>query len=475
MKKKFTRRSFLRTAGAAASVAMFGPSLFNSGTVLAAPLVRRDIGGLAAADPIIAGYRTAITAMKALPASDGRNWAYQAAIHGTFASPNKVAWNTCTHHTKFFWSWHRMYLYWFERIVRKYSGVTNWSLPYWNYSLATERSIPSMFRDPLVTELFVSARSASMNSGGSLPSGHVNTSAGMALVPFLSAQDSLESNPHDNVHVDVGGATGWMSDIHTAGQDPIFYLHHANMDRLWNIWKAQGGGRADPLSDASWKNTQFTFFDENNKQVKMTSCDVLRAADQLNYTYEGEPTQVKEFCLKLIPFPWVWQEVILIKWPGPPVELGPERVQIPIEIKDFRKRLSTLAADKMQSLLLKFDNVEADEQPGVVWEVYAGLPSGKAPDADGPYFVGTVALFSDGIRKQGQHSAAGHEYKPASFSFTLDRVLADLLKRSEDKLQITMVPSGVLVDGKPTRPRVQSKVRIGQVALVVRQQTKARE
>ena len=34
--------------------------------------------------------------------------------------------------------------------------------------------------------------------------------------------------------------------------------------------------------------------------MHMTACDVLRCAEQLNYTYEGEPPQVKEYCLKFI-------------------------------------------------------------------------------------------------------------------------------------------------------------------------------
>ena len=103
------------------------------------------------------------------------------------------------------------------------------------------------------------------------------------------------------------------------------------------------------------------------------------------------------------------------------------------------------------------------------------MPAGKDPDADGPYFVGTIALFSQGIRKQAGHGTAGHEYKPASFAFAIDGPLREILKRNDDKLQITVVPTSVLVDGKPTRPRVQSKVRIGQVALAIQQQTKARQ
>ena len=102
---KHSRRRFIVTASAAASVVILGPSLFDASKVFAAPFTRRDIGGLSASDPIITGYKTAVTAMKALSASDPtdpRGWSYQASIHGTHALGSHVAWNTCEHHTKFF-------------------------------------------------------------------------------------------------------------------------------------------------------------------------------------------------------------------------------------------------------------------------------------------------------------------------------------------------------------------------------------
>ena len=45
MKNQFTRRQFLATAGAAASVTLLSESLFDGASALAAvPLVRRDVG-----------------------------------------------------------------------------------------------------------------------------------------------------------------------------------------------------------------------------------------------------------------------------------------------------------------------------------------------------------------------------------------------------------------------------------------------
>src|SRR5882762_8284165 len=141
MSKRLTRRHFMVTAGAAASTVL-GSSLFNLDTVWAAPLMRRNLGGMAASDPILVSYRKAIKAMKALPTANPLSWEYQAAIHGTLTTPELTAWNTCEHSTLYFWSWHRMYLYWFERIIRKMSGDSSWALPYWNWTAVTQRKLP---------------------------------------------------------------------------------------------------------------------------------------------------------------------------------------------------------------------------------------------------------------------------------------------------------------------------------------------
>jgi len=287
------RRRFLVTTGTLATATVLGRFFFDTDSVQAASFVRRDIGGLSASDPIVVAYEKAIKAMQALPTSNPLSWAYQAAIHGTTLSPPKTSWNTCEHGTYFFWSWHRMYLYWFEKIIRKMSGDPNWALPYWNWSSPSERQLPGMFRTTS-SVLYTPHRNPAMNSGvGSLPASDVSYSAAFAYTDFTTADSVIQGTPHGAVHVDVGG---WMGSVPTAAQDPIFYLHHSNMDRLWNLWLAQGGGRTDPLSDATWKGKTYIFFDENGKEVKMSDCDVLRAAMQLNYTYQGKPPEVNEYC-----------------------------------------------------------------------------------------------------------------------------------------------------------------------------------
>jgi hypothetical protein len=460
MSNRLTRRRFMVTAGAAAAAStVLGSSLFNLESVWAAPLMRRNLGGMAASDPILVSYRKAIKAMKALPTANPLSWDYQGAIHATTLSGSHIAWNTCEHGTHFFWSWHRMYLYWFERIIRKMSADPSWTLPFWDYHSPTQRTLPVPFRDS-TSDLFTVNRGPGWNAGtASFPAAHVDPSAGMALVPYFSAQSSIESNPHNNVHVDIGG---WMGSVPTAAQDPVFYTHHSNIDRLWNLWLAQGGGRHDPLTDTPWRTNSYTFFNESGGEVHMTACEILRCAEQLNYTYEGEPTQVKEYCLKLIfPFPILILQV-LIQWPGPPVELTEKEVSIPIDIAQMRERIPALLNSKDEALVVELGDVVAEREPGVVWEVYLGLPANAAANTESPNFLGTVSLFSAGVRS---HSHG--EFKPEHFSFPANKALAAALRSKEDKPRLVFVPAGPLIDGKPSQPKVQAPVRIGSVSIAI--------
>jgi tyrosinase len=456
-----TRARLVRLGvGAAASLTVLGTPLLKPARAAPVAFVRRSASGLGVASPIITGYATAWNAMKALPVNDVHSWEYQRAIHGTTLAGMNTAWNTCHHHTPYFWSWHRMYLYYFERIVRKYSGVADWTLPYWDYSPPAQRALPVPFRTG--NPLAYTPRGAGWNAGTtSLPGWAVDTSSGMIPTDFFLAQDLLEGTPHDNVHGLIGGS---MGSVPTAALDPVFYAHHANCDRLWNIWLAQGGGRWNPLQDAAWKTTNFTFFDENRNQVTLNGCQILRAAQQLGYSYEGEPAQVNQFCIRFI-LPWKYLVKRLLPLPIPEIVLQPipRPKPYPFDVTRVREELSRAVQSPNQNVLLRLDGIRAKRPPGVVWQIFVA-PKGASLRPESPFFVGTLPIFSVGLPSH-------HNTRGGSLELALDRALVRSLA-SGDELQLTFVPAGPLVRGKPSRAVPLSEVRIKAATLFV--QTRSR-
>jgi hypothetical protein len=467
MKSLLNRRQFLTTTGAAASAALVGKSLLRPLGVQAATFTRMDVGNLTASSSQIVSYAKAVKAMQMLPASDPRSWSYQAAIHGTIAPcPCGVSWNTCEHGTEFFWSWHRMYLYYFEKIIRRYSGDYGWALPYWNWQLASENKLPPMFRDTS-SALYTPNRDPGINAGTStLASWVTDCSTALGDLAFTDAVEDIQT-PHGNVHVTVGG---WMASVPTSAQDPIFYLHHSNVDRLWNIWLAQGGGRSDPIADATWKGKTYTFFDENAKQVTMTDCDVVRAAQQLNYGYQGEPTQVNEYCtVKFIIPPWLLQLKLILQLPIPPVEVNSDKVSVPVELGENAQHVSAVANSANQKLFVVLDNIEADNQPDLLYQVYVGLPEGAAADPKSPYYVGTFSLFGMGVHSE----MKDRMFMPAKVRFAVKGAVATTL-RAKGKLSVTVVPVNPrAAAGKTLEVRTKSTLKIGTISFAEGANTKA--
>ena len=458
------RRALLRASAAGSLAALSQP--FTGVPALAgyavAPALRRNAFTMAANDPILVGYRAAIAKMKALPDDNPCSWIYQASIHGSPSGALHPAWSTCEHGATYFWSWHRMYLYWFERIIRKYSGMYDWAIPYWDWTNPAQLQLPPQFRVS-TNNLYDASRNSAMNSGaGSLSSTTPSAIAsGLALFDFFSASGSI-SGTHGVIHGAVGGN---MHSVSTAARDPIFFAHHSQVDRLWNVWLAQGGGRTDPLTDSAWKATAFTFFDECCQQVTMTGCEVLRAAEQLSYAYEEEPPQVKQYCLKFV-IPWIELQLISILALPQPLALGKDAVTIPLtprEDKEISERLADIARAPSQNVVLVLKDVEAETPPEAAWEVYVG-PAGAARGAESPYLVGVVSLFGQGIRSESGHK--GH-HEPARFVFPLDKAIA---AGGAENLQVTFVPtSGVEVKGRPLPPKVRANVTIREISLAVDQ------
>src|SRR5262249_33757484 len=86
-----------------------------------------------------------------------------------------------------------------------------------------------------------------------------------------SVEGVLESQPHDNVHGAMGGGGGAFMISHLSPVDPIFFLHHANLDRLWDVWTRRQVALGRPTLPqgadlATWSDEQFLFFSDEKGQ-----------------------------------------------------------------------------------------------------------------------------------------------------------------------------------------------------------------
>jgi peroxiredoxin len=95
----------------------------------------------------------------------------------------------------------------------------------------------------------------------------------------LGFNPRLDINPHFLTHIAIGGD---MADFATVGGDPLFYLHHCNLDRIWESWNLLGNSNP---TDPKYLGRKFTYAGRDGKRVDMPVSAGDRIA-QLGYAYD---------------------------------------------------------------------------------------------------------------------------------------------------------------------------------------------
>jgi tyrosinase len=394
--------------------------------------VRQSIADFSDDPAKVAAFRAGVAMMKGRGLGNPTSWAYQANMHGVPAgTPLRPQWATCDHGTWFFFPWHRMYLYWFERILRRASGDPNFALPYWDYSDPSQRLLPLIFRQPASTSnpLFEPRRRSSFNAGTrGLSSFDVDSSEAFRQTRFASRSlpygfggypksfshssgnhGALESSPHDNVHVAIGGH---MGDVARAARDPIFWLHHANIDRLWNRWLSMR--RTNPTS-SNWLGQRFTFFNERGRPVTESVQQFLttRAAE---YAYDTEGALARSRIIgssSATEEAAITAETILARWDRQ-VRLGARPVSVQLAPTEVFNQQSTRSGQ----VLVAVSKIGSKAPPGSAFDVYLNLPAGTAPDpALTLFFVGRLSFFGRSVQSHA-HSLPGEEPAIRAFDVT---------------------------------------------------------
>ncbi|GEM_PF-706332 len=311
-----TRRGFVGTAAALGALAGTGVTL-RPAWAQAGP-VRSTLGEFAKDEKKLASLRRGVAVMKARAPSDHRSWFWQAATHAyndaLYADAlkqdravaqvdSKRYWNRCPHFGQCsadFLIWHRAFLANFELVLRDAAQDADLALPYWDYTSVEGRDFPAAFlpefldgKRRIPNPLFHPTRNYDFINDETQLSDPVVVAFDTVHAPaFFSdvgvtgfagdfadagrpVSGLIETRPHGDIHMVVGGyitginTNGAMSDIPTAAFDPVFWVHHANIDRMWVSWASTQGKQWGPLPPDSWLDEKpWVFLDVNGKEVR---------------------------------------------------------------------------------------------------------------------------------------------------------------------------------------------------------------
>ena len=418
--------------------------------------IRRDVAKLGTGwNPTLEWYALAMEALLQRPVADRTSWAYLAAIHGMDptgwvnngvippgatlppASERATMWDQCQHGGWYFLPWHRGYLAAFEDVVATtvsdLGGPSDWALPYWNYLDATNPNradMPSPFTaatmpngrpNPLAspprnsTKLNLARISLAAMSETRFTSAPGTLGFGGGATGFLhfgGATGAVEQDPHNIVHVMIGG---FMGDPDYAGLDPIFWLHHCNVDRLWAAWLTWPGNVQE--NGAAWTGgpfpRQFQMPDASGNLAVFTPGSTLPGGP-LAPTYDdltagtGAPTLVAGVGGAAMP-------ATLSSAPPPPSQLlGSNAAPLVVGAAPVATTVALAAGGASPAALaprrifLNLENIKGAAPSGTL-AISVGVPSAGAVPAVAPAPVKTISLFglAKASRSDGPHAGNG--------------------------------------------------------------------
>ncbi len=448
-------------------------------------------------------------------------------------SPDVVStyWNQCQHQSWFFPPWHRGYLVALEAQLRadisQNKGPSTWALPYWDYfGPNDEFDIPPAFTQQKMDDgndnpLFVKARygpyanniifdptAAGLKKYPPPPNFFDEVKQECLLNTIYTGSDgntklpgfggpktgfwhgdrypsgNLEGNPHNSTHLEVGGSVsdtvyGLMSDPGVAALDPIFYLHHANIDRLWAVWNSNPSN-TNP-SDPAWLNgpaaqgeREFIMPMPGKKAWSYSPKDVNNLS-QMDYTYEN-----------LVPLPAAdlltarlsrlggaaltgkaasaqgKKAVELVGSSTGPLTITGASVSTTVRLDpNVRNKVShslTAAAETSapDRVYLNLEDVRGTHDATAL-SVFLNLPPGSNPADHRNLLAGTVGLF--GLRRA---SVAKGKHVGGGLSFLLD--ISPIVDQMH--LENTLNIENVRVTVVPNRPvSGNAKITVGRVSI----------
>jgi tyrosinase len=472
--------------------------------------------------PTLLWYAKAVGAMKNRALSDPTSWRYQSAIHEYIRSPEADPffdpaealpsqsdqdrfWNQCQHFSWYFLPWHRAYLAMFEETVaatvHQLGGPPDWSLPYWNYSDARNpqaRELPPVFLagtlpDGNPNALRVDARLIDSSTGNvSLTDDDVRLAECLSEAQFDStlfanqtsfggprttfnhdtaiAMGTVDRVPHGAVHMAVNG---WMAGFNTAPLDPVFWLHHANIDRLWTIWLARDAAHKNPAANDFLMKIPFAFNGAAGNVVSFVPKQVLDTRSMSSpYQYEDESDPLAGF-IEAVEIPeavaMTDRNSEMIGATQGPVLLIGEAVSTSVDLSAPTGPVSESAeATALAETYLNIENITGSGR-AMSYRVYVNVPPGDDADAHPELLAGVLPMFG---LSESSRSASAHSGNGLHYVLRIGQIVRRLQTRNDwDRaaIRVTFVPirRGVQRESVGESVERADPIRVGRVSVYI--------
>lgn len=374
----------------------------------------------------------ALEIMRKRDCSDPTSWYYQGAMHWipdtikdnqhcsfyhTYLD-KKEGWDNCTHTPSgqeeiHFLVWHRLYIYHFEKIVRKVSGYKEFALPYWGYTEDNRdlKVLQSEFRNPK-SYLYEPCRFDSLNKGQVIY-GEIERS--LDLTQLMSYDNyalfchNIDKAPHGAMHDYIGGGNSWnegklqfnnhitgtvtetglMGWVPTAAFDPVFWTHHANIDRIWQQWTNSTNGKMITLEELKSVSCDYVFFDENGNKVTYTPEQIMDIIYKMDYDYDDCEVKPKSNN-KLVKS--TKKEVL-------------DKLSVNLPVTGLVTKIGELNGGLKGEAILEID-VTFTDIPDGVYEVYSSNGLGERHPRNRS-FAGFMSFFGQDHKMQGEGCEVG--------------------------------------------------------------------
>ncbi|PIM97679.1 Catechol oxidase [Handroanthus impetiginosus] len=221
-----------------------------------------------------------------------------------------------------------------------------------------------------------------------------------------------------------------MGKFATAARDSIFYGHHANIDRLWAIWRKLRGSKPSVFTSKDWLEASFLFYDENKNLARVKVKDTLDY-EKMGYTYQGLDTIP---WLNNRPKPRFKKSKVASTSTAPKAtEISfPVKLDKIVKVLVDRPRKSRSQKDKEQEEeLLLIEGIEVDSAKFVRFEVFVNDEEDKPEELlDKAEYAGDFALVP--TRRSSTIKS--------KIRLGLTELLEDLDVEDDDQILVSLVP-----------------------------------